>query len=161
MRISTRTTSARPPTRPAFQDFEPPAALALRDVRARVHDALRAQHLDGRLTLEEVCDEFEERDEVAPHAVMLARGRVGECEGGASGSKRAREEEDRPVVPKEFTFEVTVAPTQARTVRIELTTTTCGEASAAFWRLALALRNDVVRDTRKWRRREQRGAASA
>ena len=52
--------------------------------------------------------------------------------------------------PPEFLFEVTFA---ADEVRVALVATTRGAASSAFWRLAEELRNDVVRDTRKWRRR--------
>uniref|UniRef100_A0A7S2BJW4 Uncharacterized protein n=1 Tax=Haptolina brevifila TaxID=156173 RepID=A0A7S2BJW4_9EUKA len=37
-------------------------------------------------------------------------------------------------------------------MRVVLEATPRGEASAAFWRFAEQLRNDVVRDTRKWRR---------
>ena len=38
-------------------------------------------------------------------------------------------------------------------VRVVLEQSTKGEASAAFWRFAERMRNDVVRDTRQWRRR--------
>jgi 23S rRNA A1618 N6-methylase RlmF len=40
-------------------------------------------------------------------------------------------------------------------LRLTLEASTKGEASAAFWRFADQLRNDVARDTRKWRRRSQ------
>ena len=57
---------------------------------------------------------------------------------------------DNGAPPPEFLFEVSLAGDE---VRVELVATTRGAASSAFWRLAEELRNDVVRDTRKWRRR--------
>lgn len=89
---------------------------------------------------------------------VLLRGRVVESDDGtahAAGSKRSRDDVaeqgtgvTRP--PAEFTFEVAL---EAAHVSVVLVTTTQGEASSAFWRLAERVRNDVVRDTRKWRRR--------
>ena len=45
-------------------------------------------------------------------------------------------------------------------LRVVLTATTSGEASSAFWRVAEQIRNDVVRDTRKWRRLAARAPSS-
>ena len=71
-------------------------------------------------------------------------GGEGPSEAGAAGA-----------LPVEFVFEVSlhVATDGAEEVRVALVATTRGEASSAFWRLAEQIRNDVVRDTRKWRRK--------
>jgi len=47
----------------------------------------------------------------------------------------------------------TEPPSSGPWLRVELEASTTGQASAAFWRFAERLRNDVMRDTRKWRRR--------
>ena len=46
-------------------------------------------------------------------------------------------------------------------VHVELAALSRPDLTAAFWRLAEAMRNDVVRDTRRWRRAAARGGAGA
>ena len=80
--------------------------------------------------------------------------------GSQPGSKRARGDDEAGgdatqrdgSRPPEFTFDVALAPTCPVRVRVRLLATTRGEASSAFWCVAEQVRNDVVRDTRKWKR---------
>ena len=75
----------------------------------------------------------------------------------ATGTKSA---EMLPSTLSEFVIDVSLLlPAQQESdqwrgfkVEVSLVSTTRGEASSAFWRLAEQVRNDVVRDTRKWRR---------
>ena len=46
-------------------------------------------------------------------------------------------------------------------VHVELAALSRPDLTAAFWRLAEAMRNDVVRDTRRWRRAAARGGGGA
>ena len=103
-------------------------------------------------------------------ARLVARGRVvfdeplpGEGQSEGTGSKRSRvqsmgEAGATPPTAAEFIFEahVLISVDEPVRVRVSLVGTTRGEASSAFWRLAESLRNDVVRDTRKWRRRRDK-----
>ena len=54
----------------------------------------------------------------------------------------------------EFVVEVVLDSREEQRLQLEvvLIATPRGEASSAFWRVADQIRNDVVRDTRKWRR---------
>ena len=54
--------------------------------------------------------------------------------------------------------EVVLQSTEDQGLQLEvvLVATPRGEGSPAFWRIADQIRNDVVRDTRKWRRAARR-----
>ena len=138
-----------PPSKPAVKAFVPPQGLGRDEIFARVRECLQTH---TAITLE--ASEERQEDLIARGRHVLSAG--DEEEEVGSARKQPRTEEvvapttDNGAPPPEFLFEVSLAGDE---VRVELVATTRGAASSAFWRLAEELRNDVVRDTRKWRRR--------
>ena len=160
-----------PPPRPAVKLFNAPAGLGAAEVTARVLEGLESP-VDGR-TMRVELDEDADAEATATAmeaAKLVARGRVvfdeplpGEAQREGTGSKRSRVQSEgeagaTPPAATEFIFEAHLITTvdEPVRVRVSLVGTTRGEASSAFWRLAESLRNDVVRDTRKWRRRRDK-----
>lgn len=177
---------AMPPATLTRQQFAAPAGLSVAEVAARVRECVRTHLGgsvdldDGVADAEEgapalsgdaaqgvggaaqgVGDAADDNSTV----VLVTRGHVHpervqrDAEAAHVGGKRARAGEGAGSHhPAEWIFKVRIESQEAKPacVTVDLVATSDGEASSAFWRLAGEVRNDVVRDTRKWRRQQQR-----